>query len=102
MWGYNPHGGLGLNVSTGQGIHSGRSSPVEVFGGGTDWATPAVGMQNNYAIKTDGTLWAWGNGSYGMPGQNNEVSRSSPTQIPGDGWSEPAIAAFDVFFKRNV
>ena len=102
VWGYNPHGGLGLNVSTGQGIHSGRSSPVEVFGGGTDWATPAVGMQNNYATKTDGTLWAWGNGSYGMTAQNDEVSRSSPTQIPGDGWSEPAIAAFDVFFKRNV
>jgi len=30
-----------------------------------------------------GTLWAWGNNTYGELGQNNTIHRSSPVQIPG-------------------
>ena len=33
------------------------------------------------AIKTDGTLWAWGYNSIGQLGLNDRVHRSSPTQI---------------------
>ena len=39
------------------------------------------------ATKTDGTLWAWGYNGDGQLGQNNEVSCSSPTQVPGTNWS---------------
>ena len=43
------------------------------------------------AIKTDGTLWTWGEpGDYGILGLNevgNPGSRSSPTQLPGTTWS---------------
>ena len=40
------------------------------------------------AIKTDGTLWSWGYGRYGMQGTNTGPSglRSSPVQIPGTTW----------------
>jgi alpha-tubulin suppressor-like RCC1 family protein len=33
------------------------------------------------ATKTDGTLWAWGGAQRGGLGLNNEVNRSSPTQV---------------------
>ena len=41
------------------------------------------------AIKTDGTLWIWGNNESGALGQNqpNNSQHSSPVQIPGT-WSE--------------
>lgn len=33
------------------------------------------------AIKTDGTLWVWGNNSYGELAQNDTTDRSSPVQV---------------------
>jgi len=33
------------------------------------------------AIKTDGTLWAWGNSYAGAVGDNVSVKRSSPVQL---------------------
>ncbi len=38
------------------------------------------------ALKTDGTLWAWGDGAQGQMGNNtngNPAHYSSPVQIPG-------------------
>ena len=48
------------------------------------------------ASKTDGTLWAWGNSSYGMLGQNNITKYSSPVQIPGT-WDDWAFVGSTVF-----
>ena len=39
------------------------------------------------ALKTDGTLWAWGNNEYGILGVSDSDKRSSPTQIPGTSWT---------------
>jgi hypothetical protein len=33
------------------------------------------------AIKTDGTLWAWGYNNYSQLGINNSTNKSSPTQV---------------------
>jgi alpha-tubulin suppressor-like RCC1 family protein len=41
------------------------------------------------AIKTDKSLWAWGNSQFGQLGQGNLTNRSSPVQITGD-WKEVA------------
>jgi alpha-tubulin suppressor-like RCC1 family protein len=34
-----------------------------------------------FALKTDGTLWAWGAGANGQLGQSNTTDYSSPKQI---------------------
>jgi len=38
-------------------------------------------MRDCKAIKTDGTLWGWGNNQYGQLGQGNVSILSSPVQI---------------------
>ena len=78
-WGGGASGGqLGLN----QGGGLARSSPCQV-GTDTTWSKVVGGYHEVYGIKTDGTLWSWGNA-----GALNEASakRSSPTQIPGTTW----------------
>ena len=94
MWGSGHYGALGQNDMTGstsQRIY--RSSPVQVPG--TTW-TPDQGGGSGFHpgtttiafIKTDNTLWNWGQNSNGALGQNNNqlINRSSPTQIPGTTW----------------
>ena len=43
----------------------------------------SIARCNNHviAIKTDGTLWAWGNNGYGAFGNGTTISNNSPTQI---------------------
>ena len=74
-WGVNDVGQLGLgNVTS-------RSSPVQV-GALTDWSSISGGKTtSSTAIKTDGTLWAWGLNTSGQLGLGNQVSRSSPVQV---------------------
>ena len=82
-WGFNVYGQLG----TGNTIY--RSSPVQV-GALSNWAKLAT---HNYsfaslAIKTDGTLWAWGNNNWGQLGLGDVANKSSPTQVgSGTNWT---------------
>jgi alpha-tubulin suppressor-like RCC1 family protein len=74
-WGLNSNGQLGLGNTTSY------SSPKQV-GSLTNWLNLAGGAYGTVlAIKTDGTLWAWGYGAYGQIGQNNTTAYSSPKQI---------------------
>jgi len=61
-WGTNIRGSIGNNTSVT------RSTPVTTFAGGTNWKQVACGTLHTAAIKTDGTLWTWGNeGTLGAP-----------------------------------
>jgi alpha-tubulin suppressor-like RCC1 family protein len=40
-----------------------------------------LGEQNPLAVKTDGTLWAWGSGDSGRLGDGTVSNKSSPVQI---------------------
>ena len=82
-WGYNYDGKLGLNQAY-PGLNN-ISSPNQV-GSGTDWKQAACDYDSAVAVKTDGTLWIWGNNAYGELGLNDRVARSSPTQVPGTTW----------------
>ena len=74
-WGSPTNGVLGNNTIT-----PSVSSPVQI-GALTDWSKIYTGFTTCLAIKTDGTLWAWGDNSYGQLGINTTASRSSPVQI---------------------
>jgi len=99
-WGYNNQGGLGLNQGGGAPIYGGmRSSPTQV-GTGSDWATINTGESTAMAVKTDGSLWMWGNNG-GKVTSSNLVQRSSPTQVPGT-WSAEERKNFTQDFAAAI
>jgi alpha-tubulin suppressor-like RCC1 family protein len=74
-WGANTSGILGLGDTTQ------RNVPTQV-GTDTNWSTNTEIISNNVtAIKTNGTLWAWGLNSAGQLGLGDTINRSSPTQV---------------------
>jgi alpha-tubulin suppressor-like RCC1 family protein len=80
-WGRGDFGQLGNNENTST---ANRSSPIQV-GSLTTWSKASNKMDggsiHTLAIKTDGTLWAWGYNDYGQLGQNDVIPRSSPVQV---------------------
>jgi alpha-tubulin suppressor-like RCC1 family protein len=76
LWGYNINGQLG------DGTTVDKSSPVQISGGGTNWVGVTLTDSSTFAIKTDGTLWSWGNTNNGQLGIGAAGGvRSAPTQI---------------------
>jgi len=84
-WGQNGKGQLGTGTTG-----PGSSSPVQTISGGTDWVHVSCGSFTTGAIKTDGTLWLWGDASDGQLGDNSTASKSSPVQTVAGGtnWSQ--------------
>jgi alpha-tubulin suppressor-like RCC1 family protein len=80
-WGNNSYGAIGDNTTTN------RSSPVSVVGGHNftqvAGGNPTGGGANSFGLKSDGTMWAWGNDAGGGLGQNDVVHRSSPVSVVG-------------------
>jgi hypothetical protein len=87
-WGYNFYGQLGLGS-----VFSETSSPVAVTTS-ISWSKISHGYTHTLAIKTDGTLWAWGDNGSGELGDNTTILKYSPILVSGPAstsWS--AIAA---------
>jgi hypothetical protein len=83
-WGDNAAGQLGLNSTVGSAI------PVQVLLAGTanNWSVVSAGVKHTLAIRTDGTLWAWGSNSNGQIGNNTLVDQVAPVQIgTSTGWT---------------
>jgi alpha-tubulin suppressor-like RCC1 family protein len=83
-WGANGDGQLGDNTYTY------RYSPVQVKGPeGVGWLTDVVGIacggSHTVAVKTDGTVWAWGYNNTGQLGDDTLTKRPAPVQVKGQG-----------------
>ena len=79
-WGWGEYGQLG----DGEPWSASRIArqPVDVVGL-TDVVAIAGGGYTGYALKSDGTVWAWGNGSIGQLGDGSNEDRSTPVQVTG-------------------
>ena len=100
VWGSGANGQLGTNDTTQ------RDTPVTTFAGGTNWKQVSSGVsQHISAIKTDGTLWTWGNNPSGQLGTNDTTNRNTPVttfagrtnwkQISSGGSHTAAIQSVD-------
>ena len=96
-WGYNFDGELGDGT-----IAGGRNSPVQI-GTASNWLTVAAGYFYTLALKSDGTLWAWGQNLYGQVGNGNTTSQLTPVQVGTDtDWAAISAGYFhSVALKRG-
>jgi alpha-tubulin suppressor-like RCC1 family protein len=76
------------------------STPVTVFGGGTNWKQVACGGYHTAAIKTDGTLWVWGDCSSGRLGTGATADiRSTPITTFAGGTNWKQVSCGDAFIS---
>ena len=102
-WGYNDYGKLGDNTTTN------RSSPVQTTAGGTNWKQVSGGGSHTAAIKTDGTLWTWGNNTFGELGDTTTTDRlypNNPQLVSGysgnQDWISVAATSGDGTFGISI
>jgi alpha-tubulin suppressor-like RCC1 family protein len=50
----------------------------------TDWAAVSAGNNHTVALKTDGSLWAWGSNRDGKLGDGTSMRRSYPVRVGVD------------------
>jgi alpha-tubulin suppressor-like RCC1 family protein len=94
-WGSNSTGQMGVNFAQLSGA-TGRSTPTTTILGGNNWRSVATGSGHTLAIKTDGTLWAWGLNSYGQIGVNEAGAldyKSIPMTIFGNPSDWKSVSA---------
>jgi len=92
--------GWGDNISDPLALGGSDTSPhlrPHQIGHDDDWAAVYCGFAHTLAIKTNGTLWGWGNdvdGQLGLGNTNNPVD--APTQVGGaNDWASASGGAYD-------
>ena len=99
-WGRGRYGALGDNTAT-----NSQRTPVTTFAGGTNWKQVTCGNTHIAAIKTDGTLWTWGDASYGGGlGDNTIIARSTPvtTFAGGNNWKQVSAGRNHCVAIKNI
>lgn len=87
-WGDNRFGQLGVGDTTQ------RLAPTLVAGGMVGAVTQIfTGGSHSCALKTDGTLWCWGDNRSGQLGLGDTTARSLPTQVAPDVLGNQVAAA---------
>jgi alpha-tubulin suppressor-like RCC1 family protein len=91
LWlcGENSYGTLGNNAG---GLGVSNSSLNQTVSATNDWQLVAIGGTHVAAIKTDGTLWSWGQNNQGALGDNTITHRSSPVQTVSGGTNWKQVA----------
>ncbi|MCX6147206.1 MAG: carboxypeptidase regulatory-like domain-containing protein [Candidatus Kapabacteria bacterium] len=85
-WGSNIYGEIG------DGTNNERDTPIQ-NGKATNWKVIASGnSHHNLSVKTDSSLWAWGQNDYGQLGDSSTLDRNRPTRIGlGKDWKTVAV-----------
>lgn len=89
-WGRNNVGQIGDGSAVAM-----RTTPTQI-GTSSDWQSVSCGASHSLALKSNGTLWAWGLNSSGQLGNGNNTNSNVPTQVGTDtDWA--FISAGDEF-----
>jgi alpha-tubulin suppressor-like RCC1 family protein len=55
---------------------------------GNSWQGASAGEYQTCAVKTDSSLWCWGDNTNGQLGNGNTLGTKAPTQVAGTGWAQ--------------
>ena len=96
IWEIN-YGTLGLGPTI-----TSAAFPTQI-GTDSDWNIISASPRNSFAIKTNGTLWGWGQNSVGNLGDGTQIHRFVPTQISDDtDWQMVSVGVIHtVALKAN-
>lgn len=81
-WGDNTYGQVGLDPF--ENPYPYPTEPIQI--GIQKWKAISAGWRHSLAIRMDGTLWAWGDNTYGQLGDGTTTSRSTPVQVGSLKW----------------
>lgn len=74
-WGRNYTGQLGIGNLL-------DSDTPSIVASGSKWIDVTMGLSDHsQGIKSDGTLWGWGNGQFGKTGLGSQTDYSTPKQV---------------------
>lgn len=79
LWGWGSTTSGNLSQGT---MDSTLAVPTQV-GSANTWTAVSAGYEQTLGIRSDGSLWAWGDNFYGCLGLGNTTSRDGPTEITG-------------------
>lgn len=83
-WGGNQHGQVGNSTTN----SSGQKTRIQISTDNT-WIDIDGGYQHSVALKSDGTIWAWGYNDQGEIGDNSTTDAKTPIQIGIDSdWTD--------------
>lgn len=81
--------GLGPSITS-------ATMPTQI-GTDSDWEVISASARSSFGIKTNGTLWGWGQNSVGNLGDGTQIDRFVPTQISTDNdWQTVSVGLLHV------
>ncbi|HTR40331.1 MAG TPA: sigma-70 family RNA polymerase sigma factor [Pseudomonadales bacterium] len=87
-WGEEPLGWPVLGLA-----NTKKATSLHQIGKDNDWKFVSSGTYSSLAIKSDGTLWAWGGNPYYQLGDGTKITRPTPVRsIPGNDWVWASVA----------
>jgi len=89
-WGRNWYGEIGIGSTT-DWNEPPVATPTQI-GSDSNWSAIASGFAHTIALKSNGTLWAWGKNEWGPIGDGTLTNRTTPKQI-GSGYNGATIEA---------
>jgi alpha-tubulin suppressor-like RCC1 family protein len=76
--------------------------PVLEVGVAENWSVVDTGDGFAYGLRGDGTLWAWGDNTYGKLGQGNTTALTTPTQVGvSTNWTKVSCGANHVLALKS-
>ena len=99
VWGHGGWGRLGLGDTEDRLVPT-RLGAQTMFGG-SEVRMAACGYTHTLAVTKVGALWAWGEGSHGRLGLNDEHHRLRPTRVGPRRFAGASIATVSGGFKHS-
>jgi alpha-tubulin suppressor-like RCC1 family protein len=86
-WGENTYGWPVLGLA-----NTNVQPSLRPIGSDRNWRNITVGWHHNLAIKSDGTLWGWGQNVHGQLGDGGQTkAQNAPAPLtPGNDWKQAA------------